>query len=320
MREQRGLQGAKEALASSSCEGRQCNLEAAAWRLPPWRRSTAIRTPDTTQRHLQRGPLPMQARLLLSIVLLAAPLTARADDLLVLLQQRNCPDCQLADVDLVHADLRDTDLQRAQLQRANLGRARLDGADLRDADLRFSSLQGASLRGADLRGARLDGTDLRQADLSGSQITPGALDRSHWLGAVGIDQGLRSPASLHNAGVDEAQAGRWPQAERLFGMAIKADPDQAMSWIARGISRGEQGDEVKAAQDLLHAADLLDRHGATEQSEQLRVAVSKLQTNESGNTKSGNGLGTAVLKGTLSTLEALAPLALKTLIPVGIGF
>ena len=257
--------------------------------------------------------------MLLLTLLLGAPLSARADDLIVLLTNKSCPRCRLADADLVHADLRDADLSASDLQRANLSRALLDGADLRDADLRFSSLQGASLRGADLRGAKLNGTDLRQADLSGSQLSPGALERTHWLGARGINQGLRSPASLHNAGVDEAQAGRWPQAERLFDEAIQADPDQAMSWIARGLSRGEQGDETKAAQDLLHAADLLDRQGATEESEQVRRAVSKLNTRDKESTQSGNGLGSAVLKGTLSTLESLAPLALK-LIPGGIGF
>ena len=261
----------------------------------------------------------MRAQLLLLLtVLLGAPLSARADDLIVLLQARSCPNCKLADADLVHADLRDAELTSADLKRANLSRARLDGADLRNADLRFSSLQGASLRGADLRGAQLNGTDLRQADLSGTLINPGALERSHWLGAIGINQGLRSPASLHNAGVDEANAGRWPQAERLFGEAIQADPDQAMSWIARGISRGEQGDEAKAAQDLLHAADLLERQGATEQSEQIRQAVAKLQTDEGDGSKSGNGLGSALLGGALSTLNALAPLALKTLVPGGI--
>jgi len=263
----------------------------------------------------------MRAQLLLLLtVLVGAPLSARADDLIVLLQTRSCPHCKLADADLVHADLGDANLKAADLRRANLSRARLDGADLRDADLRFSSLKGASLRGADLRGALLVGTDLRQSDLSGSLINPGALDRSHWLGAIGINQGLRSPASLHNAGVDEANAGRWPQAERLFGEAIQADPEQAMSWIARGLSRGQQGDETKAAQDLLHAADLLDRQGAPEQSEQLRDAVRKLQAEEAGGSRSGNGLGSAVLGGTLSVLNALAPMALKTLIPSGIGF
>ncbi|MCB4389113.1 pentapeptide repeat-containing protein [Synechococcus sp. MU1617] len=261
-------------------------------------------------------PAPL---LLMLTVLLGAPLSARANDLIVLLGARSCPNCKLADADLVHADLRDADLNAADLQRANLSRARLDGADLRDADLRFSSLKGASLRGSDLRGARLDGTDLRQADLSGSRISPGALERSHWLGATGIGQGLRSPAALHNAGVDEAQAGRWPQAERLFGEAIQADPGQTMSWIARGLSRGQQGDEAKAAQDLLHAADLLEQQGSPEQSEQVRQAVRKLQTAESDAAKSGNGVGSALLGGALSTLNALAPLAMKTLMPGGLG-
>ena len=259
-------------------------------------------------------PAPL---LLLLTVLLGAPLSARADDLIMLLEARACPNCTLADADLVHADLRDANLNAADLRRANLSRARLDGADLRDADLRFSSLKGASLRGSDLRGARLDGTDLRQADLSGALIKPGALDRSHWLGAMGINQGQRSPASLHNAGVDEANAGRWPQAERLFGKAIQADPEQTMSWIARGLSRGQQGNEAKAAQDLLHAADLLDRQGAPEQSEQIRQAVAKLQADEGNGSKSGNGLGSALLGGALSTVSALAPLALKTLVPGG---
>ena len=258
--------------------------------------------------------------LLMLTVLLGTPFSARADDLIVLLSTRSCPNCKLADADLVHADLRDADLKAADLQRANLGRARLDGADLRNANLRFSSLQGASLRGADLRGAKLNGTDRRQADLSGSQISPGALDRSHWLGAHGVDKGLRSPASLHNAGVDEALAGRWPQAELLFEQAIQAEPDLAMSWIARGLCRGEQGKEADAAQDLLHAADLLDRQGQTEEGEQVRRAVSKLQESEAGEIKPGNGLGSALLGGAISTLEALAPLALKTLIPGGINF
>ena len=261
-------------------------------------------------------PAPL---LLLLTVLFGAPLSARADDLIVLLDAGSCPNCRLADADLVHADLRDANLKAADLQRANLGRARLDGADLRDADLRFSSMRGASLRGADLRGAKLDGSDLRQADLSGSLLNPGALEQSHWRGAIGINQGLRSSASLHNAGVEEANAGRWPQAEQLFGEAIQADPNQAMSWIARGLSRGQQGDEAKAAQDLLHAADLLDQQGAPEQGEQVRTAVSKLKGNDADGSKSGNGLGSALLGGALSTLSALAPLALKTLMPGGMG-
>ena len=261
----------------------------------------------------------MPAPVLLTLtVLLGTSISARADDLVMLLGSRSCQNCKLADVDLVHADLRDADLKAADLRRANLSGARLDRANLRDADLRFSSLRGASLRGADLRGARLHGTDLRQADLSRSQLNPGALERSHWQEAIGIKQGLRSPASLHNAGVDEAQAGRWPQAERLFGEAIKADPGQAMSWVARGLSRGQQGHEAKAVQDLLHAAHLLNQQGAYEQGEQLREAVIRLQEKDAEGSQSGNGLGSALIGGTISILEALTPLALKTFIPGGI--
>ena len=73
----------------------------------------------------------MPAQVLLFKLLFATPMVARANDLIELLQQRNCPDCRLADVDLVHADLRE-----------------------------------ASLRSADLRGSKLYGTDLRQAKLN----------------------------------------------------------------------------------------------------------------------------------------------------------
>ena len=48
---------------------------------------------------------------------------------------------------------------------------------------------------------------------------------------------------------------------------------------------------TKAAQDLLHAADLLDRQGAPEQSEQIRQAVAKLQADEGNGSKEGNGTG-----------------------------
>ena len=154
-------------------------------------------------------------------VLLVAPPQARADDLIVLLQSRSCPDCKLPDVSLVHADLRDADLTGANLQGANLGRTRLDGADLRDADLRFSSLHGASLRGADLRGAAA-GWD--RSTKSGSERMPDQSRQSrakplawiHWY-----CQGLLSSSSLHNAGVDEAEAGRWPQAGASLGKRSK---------------------------------------------------------------------------------------------------
>jgi tetratricopeptide (TPR) repeat protein len=234
-----------------------------------------------------------------------------------LLQSRSCRDCRLQDADLVHADLRDADLRGASLQRANLGQARLDGAQLEGADLRFTSLQGASLRGADLRGAQLDGTDLRQSDLSGAQIDPGALSRTHWQQAVGLDPAQLGYADLHNAGVEAAIAGRYPEAERLFGDALRQQPDAAISWVARGISRGEQGKNDLAANDFTYAATLYEQGGETAQALELREAARKLNQPKA-KPDGGNGLGGQLLGGALAAMQFLAPLAAKAFLPVGL--
>ena len=243
-------------------------------------------------------------------------LTASESDLIRVLQQRHCPGCKLADADLVHADLRDADLSGAQLQRANLARANLDGADLSGADLSFTNLQGASLRGADLRGSRLYGTDLRQSNLAGAKLSEGSLEQSHWAGARGIQAGIQSHAALHNAGVNAAESGRWPAAERLFSEAIAADPNEPLSWVARGLCRGEQGEEEQAARDLNHAAQLYAKAGDSLKAEQLKQAGEKIFAPVSSSKRSGNGVGSTLLNGALSTMKALAPFALKALAPM----
>ena len=260
----------------------------------------------------------MQARLLLLTLLLAAPLTARADDLIVLLEQGSCPDCRLKNVDLVHADLRDSDLQRAQFQGANLGQARLDGADLSGADLSFTSMQGASLRGANLHGAKLYGTDLRDADLTGAMLNPNALEGAHWSNAKGMQPQAQSHAALHNAGVGAAENDRWNEAENLFGLAIRKQPGAVESWIARGISREKLGKRQLAIQDFIYASNLYAGEGATVQADQLNIAATNLQDNAN-NKQSGNGVGSALLGGLLSTSQALLPLAMKLFIPA-VGF
>ena len=203
---------------------------------------------------------------------------------------------------LVHADLRDADLKGAALQRANLGQARLDGANLKGADLSFTSLNGASLRGADLRGSRLYGTDLRNSDLSGAQLDPGSLEQSHWQGAQGISQGVRSHASLHNAGVSAAENGHWKQAEKLFSAAIIAEPNEPLSWVARGLSRGELGDTNGASRDLAHAGKLFGEQGDQEKEVQLKEASQKATANLADPAlRGGNGIGSQLLSGALST-------------------
>ena len=249
-----------------------------------------------------------------------APPTSMAGsaDLIRLLESKNCRSCKLQDADLVHADLRDADLRQAQLQRANLGHARLDGAQLSGANLSFTSLAGASLRGADLRGARLEGTDLRQADLSGALLDPGALSRSHWQRATGIESIQLSYGELHNAGAEAAQQGRYPEAEQFFGEAIRKEPSAAISWVARGICRSEQGKKGLVASDFNYAASLYAQRGEVEQAEQLKLAAEKVDKAPESNTEAGNGVGSAAFSGILSAFQFLAPLAIKGLMPLGL--
>lgn len=253
----------------------------------------------------------------LTLALMATPARAGGQEpLLRLLEQRRCPGCRLQDADLVHADLRDADLRKAQLQRANLSRARLDGANLQGADLRFISLQGASLRGANLRGAMLDGADLRQADLSGALLDAGALQRSHWDQAIGINRGeALSYAELHNAGVAAAKDGRFPEAERFFDEAIRQQPLAAVSWLARGICRGELGKTVLAAADLNYAATLYNKAGETMLAAEIAAGSERLQQQPS-TAKGGNGKGMEAMNGAISAFKVLAPIAAKAFMPV----
>jgi uncharacterized protein YjbI with pentapeptide repeats len=254
---------------------------------------------------------------LLTLTLAATPALAGGQDpLLRLLEQRRCPGCRLQDADLVHADLRDADLRKTQLQRANLSRARLDGANLQGADLRFISLQGASLRGANLRGALLDGADLRQADLSGALLDAGALQRTHWDQAIGVNRTeALSYAELHNAGVVAAKDGRYREAERFFDEAIRQQPLAAVSWLARGICRSELGNSVLAAADLNYAASLYRQAGETVLAAEITASSEQLQQQPS-TAKGGNGKGMEAMNGAISAFKVLAPIAAKAFMPV----
>lgn len=248
--------------------------------------------------------------------LLGGPLPASAvnhDQLVKLLERRECRSCRLQDADLVHADLRDAQLEQAQLQRANLGRAQLDGANLRGSNLQFSSLLGASLRGADLRGALLEGADLRRADLTGALLDADALARSHWQGAIGVSVDASSYAALHNAGVTAALEGRFPEAEEAFNQALRKQPDAALTWLARGLTRIELGQREGASQDLAYAAGLYELEGRPEVAVELRRNAERLGEPAKG--PSGNGAGSALLQGAAQLVQVLGPLALKFFVP-----
>lgn len=266
-----------------------------------------------THRH---GPEAFATVLLVTSTTLAAS-AGTPEAVLQLLDQKRCRECQLQQADLVHAQLVQADLSKAQLQRANLSGASLDGASLAGADLSNASLNGASLRGADLRGSRLLGSDLRDSDLSGALLDPGALSTAHWQGARGIGAGALSYSELHNAGAAAAQAGRHPEAETWFNEAIRRNPEAAISWLARGLSRSEQGKQVPAANDLAYAGQLYGAMGETAVAEELNQASQVLLKKPKG-AKGGNGAGSALLSGAASVFKLLAPIAMKAFMPIGI--
>ena len=277
-------------------------------------------------RQLSRLGKPVQKALSLLAVqaLVTVPILVCVDraaladpmDQLRLLERRSCPGCRLQDADLVHADLRDADLRQALLQRANLSRARLDGANLQGADLRFTSLQGASLRGANLHGALVDGADLRQADLSGALLDAGALARTHWDQAIGIDRAASlSHAELHNAGVQAAREGRYPAAEQFFSEAIRKQPLAAISWLARAICRSEQGQLTLAANDFGYASRLYEQAGELDTAAELRRSSERLVQAPSGG-RDGNGKGMQAVSGAVAAFKVLAPIAAKAFMPL----
>ena len=98
-----------------------------------------------------------------------------------LLDENQCPECDLQGADLSGRRLGNADLERADLRGANLEEADLENANLKGADLRGANLRKADLRGADLYLARLGGADLTGARMEGTLV-----DSADFTGAVGV--------------------------------------------------------------------------------------------------------------------------------------
>lgn len=246
----------------------------------------------------------------------AAPASGQ-EALRQLLETGRCPGCRLQEADLVHAELRRASLPGADLRRTNLSRAVLEGANFRGADLRGAALQGAHLQGADLRGAQLAGSDLREAQLDGARLDAEQFRLSHWQGASGLDPALFAYADLHNAGVRAFQQGQPQEAERWFSAAIDRQSEAAVSWVARGLSRSEQGNLMGAAGDFRAAAALLRSGGDGEQAAVLDAAASQLAQPTKQASRS-TGVGSQLLGGALAVFRFLAPIAARALIPMAL--
>jgi len=103
--------------------------------------------------------------------------TENSGDIVRLAQ--NCPDCNLAGV-----NLRNAHLVGANLAGADLSGADLTGANLRRADLTGADLSGATLVTTNLAGARMVDCNLSNADLTGSNLIKAKLDGATTTGAT----------------------------------------------------------------------------------------------------------------------------------------
>jgi uncharacterized protein YjbI with pentapeptide repeats len=75
----------------------------------------------------------------------------------VLLETRNCPQCDLSGTNLSRFDLSNTNLEGVNLSRSKLTLTNLSDANLQNADLREANFSGADLANTDMRGADLTG-------------------------------------------------------------------------------------------------------------------------------------------------------------------
>ncbi|MCW5696159.1 MAG: pentapeptide repeat-containing protein [Bauldia sp.] len=100
----------------------------------------------------------------------------------------DCPDCDLAGVDLrrrnlAGADLSGANLSFSMLHRTILAGANLEGADLRGTDLNLADLKRANLSGADLTEALMYGTDAAAAVFAGAVLDRTRAQRARFTGA-----------------------------------------------------------------------------------------------------------------------------------------
>ena len=81
--------------------------------------------------------------------------------------------------------------------------------------------------------------------------------------------------------------------------------------------RGELGNTKGASRDLAYAGELFGEQGDQEKAKQLLEASQKATAHiATPAAKAGNGIGSQLLSGALSTAQALAPIALRALAPI----
>jgi tetratricopeptide (TPR) repeat protein len=131
---------------------------------------------------------------------------------------------------------------------------------LEDADLTGANLTGANLSQANLTGANLAGANL-SAYLFAAILDATNLDYANLQGAVGVPASAGRFEDFHNWGVASAKAGRHEQAVNYYNQALERNPNSALTYLSRAISRQNINDTKGAIGDSQIAAQLFASQG-----------------------------------------------------------
>ncbi|KKI99744.1 pentapeptide repeat-containing protein [Prochlorothrix hollandica] len=232
-----------------------------------------------------------------------------ADQLRQLLADGSCPQCNLRRAGLVLADLEQANLEQADLAGSNLSRANLAGANLRGANLQGVSLVGANLMGADLKDADLSGADLRDAYVIGAILDGTQMDYANLQGTVGLPSSAGRFEDFHNWGVAAAKAGRHGEAIEYYNEALSRNPDFALTYLSRAISRQNLNDVPGAIADSQAAAQLFEAQNNSQGQEVANNLALVLEQSQDPNARRSGGF----LNTVRNTVQSVTPLLLRFL-------
>lgn len=136
------------------------------------------------------------------------PPAPKSREMLHLLDDKECVQCDLTGEDLKKANLKKADIEKVNLSGADLQGAVLKKANMKNANLFEANLAGADLEGADLSGADLSGANLEGANLEDANLEGAVLIKTRLVDAILLEAVLKNAnlggANLHWADLTEA--------------------------------------------------------------------------------------------------------------------
>ena len=230
---------------------------------------------------------------------------SKQNEIILLLSERVCKNCDLRSLDLVHADLKNVDVTGSSLDGSNFGNAILDDSKFVNTDLKNVSFNGASLRNVDFTGAKIVATDFRNADLTNAKLDPNSLSLSYWDNAKGIDLDNLSLIELHNAGAESISRNLFNKAEDFFVLAVNKNKKDPNTLLALSYTQIQLGKFDLAIQNLDQASEIFSETNNSLMLEKINNLKDELMF-IAPNKYPGNGIGSKLLSSMLTSFSIFA--------------